>query len=107
MENAQGAKRVDLPPPLTSQPSLSRQIRDLEDEIGAQVLTRSPRGIELTSAVERFSITPGWSYRRLKRQPTPKVARRAFNSRRCRRTDRPAAGIKKRKIELDYIPTGL
>ena len=36
-----------------------------------------------------------------------KVARRAFNSRRCRRTDRPAAGIKKRKIELDYIPTGL
>ena len=30
----------------TSQPSLSRQIRDLEDEVGAQLLTRSARGIE-------------------------------------------------------------
>ena len=29
----------------TSQPSLSRQIRDLEDEVGAQLLTRSARGI--------------------------------------------------------------
>src|ERR1700747_721264 len=34
----------------TSQPSLSRQIRDLEDEVGAQLLTRSARGIELTPA---------------------------------------------------------
>jgi LysR family transcriptional regulator, hca operon transcriptional activator len=34
----------------TSQPSLSRQIRDLEDEIGAQLLTRGARGIELTPA---------------------------------------------------------
>ena len=34
----------------TSQPSLSRQIRDLEDEVGAQLLTRSTRGIELTPA---------------------------------------------------------
>lgn len=34
----------------TSQPSLSLQIRDLEDEVGAQLLTRSARGIELTSA---------------------------------------------------------
>jgi LysR family hca operon transcriptional activator len=28
----------------TSQPSLSRQIRDLEEEIGAQLLTRGARG---------------------------------------------------------------
>jgi LysR family hca operon transcriptional activator len=38
----------------TSQPSLSRQIRDLEDEVGAQLLTRGPRGIELTPAGRAF-----------------------------------------------------
>src|SRR6201998_3906133 len=38
----------------TSQPSLSRQIRDLEDEVGAQLLTRSARGIELTPAGHAF-----------------------------------------------------
>src|ERR1700732_1822858 len=32
----------------TSQPSLSRQIRDLEEESGAQLLTRGARGLELT-----------------------------------------------------------
>src|SRR6266481_6378488 len=37
-----------------SQPSLSRQIRDLEDEVGAQLLARSPRGIELTPAGRAF-----------------------------------------------------
>jgi LysR family transcriptional regulator, hca operon transcriptional activator len=34
----------------TSQPSLSRQIRDLEDEVGTELLTRRARGIELTPA---------------------------------------------------------
>jgi LysR family transcriptional regulator, hca operon transcriptional activator len=38
----------------TSQPSLSRQIRDLESEIGAQLLTRRARGIELTPAGRAF-----------------------------------------------------
>jgi LysR family transcriptional regulator, hca operon transcriptional activator len=38
----------------TSQPSLSRQIRDLEREVGAQLLTRNPRGIELTPAGRAF-----------------------------------------------------
>jgi LysR family hca operon transcriptional activator len=38
----------------TSQPSLSRQIRDLEDEVGAQLLTRTARGIELTPAGRTF-----------------------------------------------------
>src|SRR6202045_192318 len=38
----------------TSQPSLSRQIRDLEKEIGAELLTRSARGIELTPAGRAF-----------------------------------------------------
>jgi LysR family transcriptional regulator, hca operon transcriptional activator len=38
----------------TSQPSLSRQIRDLEDEVGAPLLTRGARGIELTPAGRAF-----------------------------------------------------
>src|ERR1700682_5465712 len=38
----------------TSQPSFMRQIRDLEDEVGAQLLTRSARGIELTPAGRAF-----------------------------------------------------
>jgi LysR family hca operon transcriptional activator len=38
----------------TSQPSLSRQIRDLEEEVGAQLLRRSARGIELTPAGRAF-----------------------------------------------------
>jgi LysR family transcriptional regulator, hca operon transcriptional activator len=38
----------------TSQPSLSRQIRELEDEVGAQLLTRRARGIDLTPAGRAF-----------------------------------------------------
>jgi LysR family transcriptional regulator, hca operon transcriptional activator len=38
----------------TSQPSLSRQIRDLEDEVGTEPLTRRARGIELTPAGRAF-----------------------------------------------------
>ncbi len=38
----------------TSQPSLSRQIRDLEGEVGAQLLKRRARGIELTPAGRTF-----------------------------------------------------
>jgi len=38
----------------TSQPSLSRQIRDLEEEVGAPLLTRRARGVELTPAGRAF-----------------------------------------------------
>ena len=48
----------------TSQPSLSRQIRDLEYEVGAQLMTRSARGVELTEAGPSSSITPGWRWLR-------------------------------------------
>ena len=34
----------------TAQPSLSRQIRDLELEVGVKLLERGARGIELTPA---------------------------------------------------------
>jgi LysR family hca operon transcriptional activator len=38
----------------TAQPSLSRQIRDLEREVGVPLLSRSVRGIELTAAGRAF-----------------------------------------------------
>jgi LysR family hca operon transcriptional activator len=38
----------------TAQPSLSRQIRDLEHEVGTQLLIRSARGVELTDAGRVF-----------------------------------------------------
>jgi LysR family transcriptional regulator, hca operon transcriptional activator len=38
----------------TAQPSLSRQIRDLEIEVGIPLLTRSARGVALTAAGEAF-----------------------------------------------------
>lgn len=50
-ESLSGAAKARLH---TSQPSLSRQIRDLEEEIGTPLLTRRARGIELTSAGRVF-----------------------------------------------------
>lgn len=38
----------------TAQPSLSRQIRDLEHEVGAQLLERGARGVQLTEAGRAF-----------------------------------------------------
>src|SRR5260370_12110828 len=38
----------------TAQPSLGRQLRDLEREIGAQLLVRTVRGVELTAAGRAF-----------------------------------------------------
>jgi LysR family transcriptional regulator, hca operon transcriptional activator len=38
----------------TSQPSLSRQIRDLEQEVGVQLINRGAHGVELTSAGKAF-----------------------------------------------------
>jgi LysR family hca operon transcriptional activator len=38
----------------TSQPSLSRQLRDLEYEVGAELMSRSARGIQLTAAGKAF-----------------------------------------------------
>jgi DNA-binding transcriptional LysR family regulator len=38
----------------TAQPSLSRQIRDLENEVGVPLINRSVHGVELTSAGRAF-----------------------------------------------------
>jgi LysR family hca operon transcriptional activator len=38
----------------TSQPSLSRQIRDLEQEVGVQLINRGAQGVELTPAGKAF-----------------------------------------------------
>jgi LysR family transcriptional regulator, hca operon transcriptional activator len=38
----------------TSQPSLSRQIRDLETEVGCELFSRGARGVELTAAGHAF-----------------------------------------------------
>ncbi|MFM0401769.1 LysR family transcriptional regulator [Paraburkholderia aspalathi] len=38
----------------TAQPSLSRQIRDLEEEVGVDLLIRGARGVELTAAGQAF-----------------------------------------------------
>jgi LysR family hca operon transcriptional activator len=38
----------------TAQPSLSRQMRDLEQEVGAALFARSVRGVELTPAGRAF-----------------------------------------------------
>ena len=38
----------------TAQPSLSRQIRDLEYEVGVPLMSRSVHGIELTAAGRAF-----------------------------------------------------
>jgi len=38
----------------TSQPSLSRQIRDLEDEVRTELFSRSARGVELTASGKAF-----------------------------------------------------
>ena len=48
----------------TAQPSLSRQIRDLEYEVGVQFMSRSVHGIELTAAGGPFSTMHGWRWRR-------------------------------------------
>jgi len=48
----------------TAQPSLSRQIRDLEYEVGVQLMSRSVHGIELTAAGRLFSTMRGWRSRR-------------------------------------------
>ena len=60
----------------TAQPSLSRQIRDLEYEVGAELLKRSARGVELTAAGQAFLGTRARRSRRRKPPSRRRGARR-------------------------------
>ena len=51
MENVSRAATEKLH---VAQPSLSRQIRDLEDEVGVQLLERTAKSVRLTDAGTRF-----------------------------------------------------
>src|ERR1700724_4084899 len=51
MENVSRAATQRL---YVSQPSLSRQIRDLEDEMGVQLLERTAKSVRLTEAGRAF-----------------------------------------------------
>jgi DNA-binding transcriptional LysR family regulator len=51
MENVSRAARQRLH---VAQPSLSRQIRDLEDEVGVQLLERTAKSVRLTDAGRAF-----------------------------------------------------
>src|ERR1700749_4986989 len=81
----------------TSQPSLSRQIRDLEYEVGAPLLTRSVHGVELTASGKAFL-----DHARLALAQVD-AAREA--ARRAAQPDKPgfALGFLTRQ-EMDWVP---
>jgi LysR family hca operon transcriptional activator len=54
----------------TSQPSLSRQIRDLEHEVGVPLLTRTAHGVDpMPAGIVRRQPRPELAYRLLGREP--------------------------------------
>jgi DNA-binding transcriptional LysR family regulator len=58
----------------TAQPSLSRQVRDLELEVGVKLLERKARGIALIKAGRVFLDHAGLRYCRSKRPLRQRVA---------------------------------
>jgi len=69
----------------TSQPSLSRQIRSLESEVGVKLLERHPRGVVLTDA--------GKAFLQHARSALAQVEAATEGARRLGKPDRPVFGI--------------
>src|ERR1700737_5003805 len=84
----------------TAQPSLSRQIRDLEYEVGVQLISRSVHGIELTAAGRAFLDHAGWAL------PQAEAAKEA--ARRAAHPARPtfALGFLTGR-EIDWLPEAM
>jgi DNA-binding transcriptional LysR family regulator len=74
----------------TAQPSLSRQIRDLECEVGVQLMIRSVHGIELTRSVGPFSTMHGWHLIRRRQLLRRRGDRRNRRGHRLRSASSPA-----------------
>src|SRR5258708_39134807 len=81
----------------TGQPSLSRQIRDLEHEVGVPLLRRTPRGVELTDAGAVFL---DYARLALAQADSPREA-----ARRSRKADKgsPAIGFLTGQ-EMNWLP---
>ena len=86
----------------TAQPSLSRQMRDLEIEVGAQLMTRSARGIELTAA-GRALLDHG------PRLALAQVEAAALRRPACRspRAEDAGAGISERDASRNELPAAM
>jgi DNA-binding transcriptional LysR family regulator len=80
----------------TAQPSLSRQLRELETEVGAELMTRSARGIELTAAGKVFLDHARLAAQRKKRAVGEDDPRNCTWS-----GDQPPRGT---KVRLTYVP---
>jgi DNA-binding transcriptional LysR family regulator len=75
-----------------SQPAVSRQIKDLEEEVGAQLFVRAPSGITLTPAGETFLAH------------ARDILRRSADSLKAMQAFGKSAS---RSVALGYIPTAL
>ena len=84
----------------TAQPSLSRQIRDLEAEVGVALLTRTVRGVELTPA--------GWAFLDHARLALSQVEAAGEAARRVAQAAKPAFGLGfLTGQELEWLPAAM
>src|SRR5882757_2760112 len=96
----------------TSQPSLSRQIRDLEYQVGVELLSRSVHGVELTAAGKVFfdharlalmqvdAAVEGFAARRTEEHPGHDLQRLFAGSRRSARPRPAGPGVPARGAGL-------